>query len=367
MGIYALAGLILVILFLVAGPFVTVAQGTVAVVTMFGKYRRVMGPGLNIRIPLLEQIFKRVSIQNQSVELEFHAITQDQANVHFKSMLLYAVLNQAEETIKNVAYKFIDKQSFMTALTSTVEGSVRSFVATKRQSEILLLRRDIVDSIKLHLDTNLESWGYHLIDLQINDIAFGEEIMRSMEKVVASSNLKAAAENLSGEGWKWIAVATDFPYGHTSGLRRLVGQMLDLNDEERTSREALRSEMDRLEHDYADADELPDEVDLRLGEIETALDAFEGRPMLYDPAEIARAGAFVSLDQNGEARLDTLIKGDTVREVLDYVEFDPEMLLGKLRTDVETAVRAGRVDYEGAGRLLRFYEDGLHGYTYLEG
>src|SRR5687767_16028979 len=75
----------------------------------------------------------------------------------------------------------------------------------------------------------------------------------------------------------------------------------------------------------------------------------------------------VSLDPNGEARLDTLIKGDTVREVLDYVEFDPEMLLGKLRTDVETAVRAGRVDYEGAGRLLRFYEDGLHGYTYLEG
>jgi arginine decarboxylase len=75
----------------------------------------------------------------------------------------------------------------------------------------------------------------------------------------------------------------------------------------------------------------------------------------------------VSLDSNGEVRLDTLIKGDTVREVLDYVEFDAEMLLGKLRTDVETAVRAGRVDYEGAGRLLRFYEDGLHGYTYLEG
>jgi arginine decarboxylase len=74
----------------------------------------------------------------------------------------------------------------------------------------------------------------------------------------------------------------------------------------------------------------------------------------------------VSLDANGQARLDTLIKGDTVREVLDYVEFDAEMLLGKLRTDVETAVREGRVDYEGAGRLLRFYEDGLHGYTYLE-
>ncbi len=75
----------------------------------------------------------------------------------------------------------------------------------------------------------------------------------------------------------------------------------------------------------------------------------------------------VSLDSNGETRLDTLIKGDTVREVLDYVEFDAEMLLGKLRTDVESAVHAGRLDYEGAGRLLRFYEDGLNGYTYLEG
>ncbi|HTM05244.1 MAG TPA: biosynthetic arginine decarboxylase [Vicinamibacterales bacterium] len=75
----------------------------------------------------------------------------------------------------------------------------------------------------------------------------------------------------------------------------------------------------------------------------------------------------VSLDDNGTARLDALIKGDTVREVLDYVEFDAETLLGKLRTDVETAVRAGRMDYEGAGQLIRFYEDGLHGYTYLEG
>jgi arginine decarboxylase len=75
----------------------------------------------------------------------------------------------------------------------------------------------------------------------------------------------------------------------------------------------------------------------------------------------------VSLDENGAARLDALVKGDTVREVLDYVEFDAEALLGKLRTDVETAVRAGQIDYEGAGQLLRFYEDGLHGYTYLEG
>jgi len=187
--------IILVAAFLSMGAFATVDQGTVAVVTVFGKYSRLLRPGLNFKIPFLETIYKRISIQNQSIELNFQAITSDQANVNFKAMLLYAVFNQDEETIKNVAFKFIDTQSLMTALVRTVEGSVRSFVATKKQAEILLLRRDIVEAVKEQLDKNLEAWGYHLIDLQMNDISFDEEIMLSMAKVVASSNLKAAAEN----------------------------------------------------------------------------------------------------------------------------------------------------------------------------
>jgi arginine decarboxylase len=75
----------------------------------------------------------------------------------------------------------------------------------------------------------------------------------------------------------------------------------------------------------------------------------------------------VRLDADGNVVLEALIKGDTVKEVLDYVEFDPEMLMHRMRTDVESAVREGRIDLEQSGRLLRFYEDGLDGYTYLEG
>jgi regulator of protease activity HflC (stomatin/prohibitin superfamily) len=174
---------------------VIVQQGTVAVVTIFGKYARIMTPGLNFKIPFVEFIYRRVSIQNQSVELAFQAITSDQANVNFKAMLVYSVLNQEEETVKNVAFKFIDQASFMQALIRTIEGSIRSFVATKRQAEILGLRGEIIEHVKAQIDTLLESWGYHLIDLQLNDIAFDEIIMRSMAQVVASSNLKAAAEN----------------------------------------------------------------------------------------------------------------------------------------------------------------------------
>jgi len=74
----------------------------------------------------------------------------------------------------------------------------------------------------------------------------------------------------------------------------------------------------------------------------------------------------VSLDEGGNVVLDAVIKGDTVKEVLDYVEFDPEVLVRKLRSDVELAVREGKISYEESGRFLQFYEEGLQGYTYLE-
>jgi regulator of protease activity HflC (stomatin/prohibitin superfamily) len=182
------------LIFLVSG-LVTVNQGSIAVITLFGKYRRILLPGLNFKIPLIERVYKTISIQNRSVELEFQAVTLDQANVYFKSMLLYSVINQEEQTIKNVAFKFISEKDLMQALIRTVEGSVRGFVATKRQAEILVLRREIVEFVKDQIDQSLESWGYYLQDLQINDITFDKVIMDSMSKVVASNNLKAAAEN----------------------------------------------------------------------------------------------------------------------------------------------------------------------------
>jgi regulator of protease activity HflC (stomatin/prohibitin superfamily) len=187
--------LVFFIIIVILSSFVTVKQGTIAVVTIFGKYRRILTPGLNFKIPLVEQIYSKISIQNRSVELEFQAVTFDQANVYFKAMLLYSVLDQQEESIKNVAFKFVDERNLMQALIRTVEGSIRAFVATKRQSEVLILRRDIVEHVKEQLDTILEGWGYHLQDLQLNDITFDDIIMKSMSQVVASNNLKAAAEN----------------------------------------------------------------------------------------------------------------------------------------------------------------------------
>lgn len=116
---------------------------------------------------------------------------------------------------------------------------------------------------------------------------------------LVTEKLTAEAETIAAEGWKWIAVAVDFPYGHTSGLREIEGDLADLTEEERATLDALNAEHAKIEKDYQDADELPDEIDQRLGEIEAARSVLESRSLVYDSAEIARAGVFLSIDAEG--------------------------------------------------------------------
>jgi regulator of protease activity HflC (stomatin/prohibitin superfamily) len=172
-----------------------VRQGTVAVAVLFGKYNRILRPGLNFRIPFAETVFRVMSIQHRSAELEFQAITEDQATVNFKALILYAIADDSEATVLKAAFRFIDEPNFMQALVRSIEGSIRSYVAVKRQSEVQALRAEIVAEVNSHIEAELKDWGFHLINLQINDISFDEAIMRSMAQVVASNNMMLAAQN----------------------------------------------------------------------------------------------------------------------------------------------------------------------------
>ncbi|WP_029082551.1 ParB/RepB/Spo0J family partition protein [Bradyrhizobium sp. th.b2] len=153
------------------------------------------------------------------------------------------------------------------------------------------------------LDAYGQAGGGVLRDLFEHDDGGWLQDVALLDRLV-TEKLKAEAETIAAEAWKWISVAVDFPYGHTDGLRELEGKPVDLSPEEQTTIDALNAEQAKLKSDYQDADELPDEVDQRLGEIEAALGAFEDRPMIYDPAEIGRAGVFVSIDSEGRLSVD---------------------------------------------------------------
>ncbi|MFT9094221.1 MAG: ParB/RepB/Spo0J family partition protein [Gluconobacter cerinus] len=111
--------------------------------------------------------------------------------------------------------------------------------------------------------------------------------------------LAAAAEDIRAEGWKWVETALSFPWGHTRHLAEIDGVPVVLLEEEAARLTALHSEQETIEAEYAQADEFPEDVDIRLGEIEQAIEALEERPVSFDPADMVRAGAFVSLDTDG--------------------------------------------------------------------
>jgi ParB family chromosome partitioning protein len=173
------------------------------------------------------------------------------------------------------------------------------------------------------LDAYEAAGGVVLRDLFQSDDGGWLEDIALLDGLVAEK-LKSEAEAIAAEGWKWIEVAIDFPYGHTHGLRTLEGVASDLTSEEQATIDALKAEYEKLEEQYDGADELPDEVDERLGEIERALAAFDDRPVAYEPADITRAGVFISIDAEGALSVDR-----------GYVRSEDEASVGEPEQDGE--------------------------------
>ena len=147
-----------------------------------------------------------------------------------------------------------------------------------------------------------EAGGAVLRDLFQGDDGGWLQDVALVERLVAE-RLEREAEAVRAEGWHWVEVAPEFSYGHQFGLRQLRGDDVPLTAEQEFAREALQAEYDQLEEAHAGMD-LPEAVEQRLAEIEAALAAFDDLPKVFDPAEIARAGAFVSIDGEGRLRVE---------------------------------------------------------------
>ncbi|OBQ62402.1 ParB/RepB/Spo0J family partition protein [Mesorhizobium loti] len=153
------------------------------------------------------------------------------------------------------------------------------------------------------LDAYVAAGGTVLRDLFQGDDGGWLQDVQLVDQMVADK-LELESEAIAAEGWKWIEVAPDFAYGHAFGLRQVRGETVPLTAEEEASRDALQAEFDRLSDEYQDADELPDEVNERLSELETAIEVFDNRSIVFDATEITRAGAFVSIGADGRLRIE---------------------------------------------------------------
>lgn len=116
--------------------------------------------------------------------------------------------------------------------------------------------------------------------------------------------LKAAAEEIGAEGWKWVAANTDYPYGHTRDYGRVQGTEEPLSEEEQARKEALEAELEALEAQYGETDEWTDEAYDRMEEIEQELNDLADRPLRYSEEDRARSGVFLSVDHDGRLKQD---------------------------------------------------------------
>ncbi len=145
--------------------------------------------------------------------------------------------------------------------------------------------------------------GVILRDLFVHDHGGWLQDVALLDRL-AREKLNAAVEEIRAEGWKWSEVAIDFPYGHSNGLRRLPANYAPVSEEQQARYDAALAEYSRLSDENEGADELSEEVDERMAELEKEIAAGDERPASYDPAHIARAGVFVSINYAGGLKVE---------------------------------------------------------------
>ncbi|ANC91089.1 DNA-binding protein [Azospirillum humicireducens] len=153
------------------------------------------------------------------------------------------------------------------------------------------------------LETYAAAGGMVMRDLFQHDDGGWLQDPALLDRLVAGK-LEAEAATIQAEGWKWVEVALGFPYGHSRGLRRLAGEPVPLTEAEQATYDALHAEYEQLENtDPADLEAL-ETASQRLNAIDVALRELEERPLVFESAEVARAGVFVSVDAEGRLQVD---------------------------------------------------------------
>ena len=147
-----------------------------------------------------------------------------------------------------------------------------------------------------------EVGGTILRDLFTEDRGGYFEDVALLDMLVLAKLGRKADAVMEAEGWKWAQVFLDFPHSH--GLRRVYPQAVELSAEDQAALDAVKGEFDSLTAQHEDDEELSDEVDARFGELEAEIERLEAKRLAYDPADIARCGAFVILNHDGTVRIE---------------------------------------------------------------
>ncbi len=199
------AFIVLVLLFSIR----IIAQNTIAVVELFGKYNRSMVAGLNIKIPFFETIRERVSLRQQNFALQGNYPSKDKVITTIGTNLIYSVDHGVTESnptggagIKKYVYELDNRER---SIEASIENSLRTYVARETHESLLEKKEELALHIKSDLEGQFNEWGMKINSFQITNVTFPITITNAMSEVVASEQLKRAASN-KGEAIKIQAI-----------------------------------------------------------------------------------------------------------------------------------------------------------------
>lgn len=176
-------------------------QNTVAVIEFLGKYSRIMTAGFNVKIPLFERLAQRISLRSQNFAIEGQYPSGDKVIVTITTNLIYTV-DSSEEGIKKYAYALESRNQ---SIAAAIENSLRTYIAKETHEGILEKKEELALHIKNDLEKQFLEWGMLIMSFQITNITFPVTITNAMSEVVASQQLRKAAEN-KGEAQKIQAI-----------------------------------------------------------------------------------------------------------------------------------------------------------------
>lgn len=206
-------------------------------------------------------------------------------------------------------------------------------------------------AIFVGVEAYTEAGGTILRDLFTEDRGGYFEDVALLDLLVTGKLGRAADVLREAEGWKWTQVHLDFPHAH--GLRRTYPHPVELSPEDRAALDAAQAEFNSLTEQHETAEELPDEVDARFGELEAEIERLEGKRLAYDPDDIARGGAFVILNHDGAVRIERgFIRAEDEKPKAE-TEHDGD---GSETTDAEAG--EGRSPEDGDGEADQTATDG---------
>ncbi len=182
-------GVAALLLLLLLSGFYTVGQQSYAIVERFGKFKSITSPGLNWRIPLVDQVVTRVTVRVRELIVHINTKTKDNVFVDLELAVQYQVRNA--EDAWNAWYTLTDHEQQME---SFVYDTVRAKVPTMELDQVFENKDDIADDVRATLAAKMQAYGYTIVQSLVNDVRPAENVAAAMNEIVAQERLRRAAE-----------------------------------------------------------------------------------------------------------------------------------------------------------------------------